>query len=344
VPATGYQSNAEGSGKKRLLSPACVLMTGTVVGIFLTGTMMFGANIVHGQTYPDRAIRIITGPPGSDNDIAARTIAQGISGPLDQPVIVDNRASTGVVPIEAVAKARPDGYTVLVIGSSLWTIPLIQKTSYDPVKDFLPVSLLTSTPSVLVVHPSLPVKSVKELIALAKAKAGALNYSSGVAGGFSHLAAELFKSLAGVNIVQIAYKGSAQSVIAVLGGEVELTFGSVVPVAPNVKSGKLRALGITSAEPSALLPGLPTIAAAGVPGYEAVVSNGLLAPAGTPAAIVNRLNQATVRLLKSTETKEMFLRSGVEAVGSSPEQFALAIKAEMARLGKVIKGSGLKIE
>lgn len=310
----------------------------------VTGLMTLGAGVVFGQTFPDRPIRIVTGPAGGENDNVARAIAQGISGPLGQPVIVDNRASTGVVPIEAVAKSKPDGYTVLVIGSSLWTVPLIQKTPYDPVKDFSPITLTTISPNVLVVHPSVPVKSVKELIALAKARPGVLNYSSGVIGGFSHLAAELFKSLAGVNIVQIVYKGSAQSVNGILGGEVELTFAGVTPVAPQVKSGRLRALAVTSAEPSTLYPSLPTVAAAGVPGYEAVLSLGMLAPAGTPAAIVNRLNQETVRVLHTPELKGRFLNSGVETVGNSPEQFAVAIKAEMARLGKVVKDSGMKVE
>jgi tripartite-type tricarboxylate transporter receptor subunit TctC len=254
---------------------------------------------------------------------------------------VDNRG--GVVAIETLIRALPDGYTLLYYGSGLWLAPLMQKTTYDPIKDLAPVTVATSAPAVLVVHPSVPVKSAKDLIALAKAKPGELNYGSGGPGSTPHLAAELFKSLAGVNIVRVAFKGTGPATNSVMGGEVQLIFATNATVGPYVKTGKLRALAVTSPKPSVLVPDLPTLASA-LPGYELTQIQGMFAPAKTPAGLVNLIQKEINGVLGQAEVKERFLTLGVEAVGSSPEGLLQAMKAEMSRMGKVVKEAGIRLE
>ena len=306
------------------------------------GTLLFGASPAGGQTYPNKPIRIVTSVPGNGDDLAARLIAQGVAGALGQQVVVDNR---GLIAVEIVAKAPPDGYTVLFYGSPMWLAPLMRESvPYDPVKDFSAVTWATVSPNILVVHPSLAIKSVAELVALAKAKPGELNYGTGSAGSTPHLAAELFKSMAGVNIVRVPYKGSAPALTALIGGQLQFMFPSTSSVAPHLNSGRLKALAVTSAQPSALAPGLPTVAASGLPGYESASLLGVFAPAGTPAALINRLNQEMVRALMRTDAQERLFNSGVEAVGSSPEQFAATVKSEMAKWGKVIRDAGIRDE
>ncbi len=309
----------------------------TVMGVFVAGTLAAAA--AQGQEYPNKPIRIVTSTPGGGNDYAARIIAVGIAGLLGQQVIVDNRG--GELAPEIVSKAAPDGYTLLVAGSSMWIGPLIRKAAWDPIKDFAPVSFTTTAPNILVVHPSVPVNTVAELVELAKAKPGTLNFASSATGSAAHLAGELLKSLAKINIVHIPYKGQGPANIAILGGEVQLTFSSPAVVAPFVKSGRLRALAITSTKPSALAPGLPTMAAT-VPGFQIGSATSVLAPARTPAAIVNRLNREVVKFLNQPEVKEKFLSAGVEVIASSPQEFAAALKSEMARLGKVIEEAGMR--
>lgn len=313
-----------------------------VAGTFCTWLMVLGVGVASGQDFPNKLIRIVSTEAGGGADSNARPIAQKLAGNLGQQVIVENRP--GVTAAESVAKAPPDGYTLLVNGSSFWIGPLLQKAPYDPVSDFAPITLATTSPLLLVVHPSLRVKSVKELIALAKSKPGELNYGSSPAGSSAHLAAELFKSTAGVNIVRVPYKGGGPAVIDLVGGQVQLMFSVAGLVTPHVKSGRLRALGVTSAQPSALFPDLPTVAASGLSGYESVNRFAVLAPAKTPTVLINRLNQEIVRVLNSPDVKEKFLYAGVETVGSSPEQLAAAIKSEMATVGKVIKDAGIKLE
>ena len=296
------------------------------------------------QDFPTKPIRLVVPGTGNSFDIAARLIAQGISGPLGQPVIVDNRAN-GTIAAETVAKAPPDGYTLLVNGSNLWLLPFLQSNvPYDPVRDFLPITLTTRSPTILVVHPSLPVKSVRDLIALAKSSPGRMNYASGSTGSTNHLAAELFKSMAGVNIVRIGYKGSGPALVDLIAGHVQMMFSVTGSVAPHMKSGRMKALAVSSAQPSTLAPGLPTVAASGLPGFSAVSDAGMFAPAKTQAAIITRLNQEVVRVLNSAEVKEKFLGTGVETVGSSPEQLAATVKADSARLGKLIKDAGIREE
>jgi tripartite-type tricarboxylate transporter receptor subunit TctC len=258
-------------------------------------------------------------------------------------VIVDNRGA-GIIPGDVVAKSAPDGYTLLAYGQPLWLSALMQGAPYDPVRDFAPITLATRAPNVLVVHPSLPVKSVKELIALAKAKPGELNYASPAIGGSAHLAAELFNSMAGVKIVRVNYKSAGAGITDLIGGHVQLTFGTAASVTPAAKSGRLRALAVTSAEPSPLAPGLPSIAQSGLAGYEMVAVVGIFAPAKMPEPIIRRLNQETVRVLNQPEVKDKCFSTGVESVGSTPEHLGTMVKTEMTRLGKVIKDVGIRAE
>jgi tripartite-type tricarboxylate transporter receptor subunit TctC len=312
-----------------------------VASIFSMGWLLLGASVVSGQTFPTKPIRIVTGSVGGGGDSTARQIAQGISGPLGQQIIVENR---GNITGEPVAKAAPDGYTLLVDGNSLWIGALLQEMPYDAVRDFAPITVVANIPNVLVVHPSVRVKSVKDLIALAKARPGELNYAVGSIGGMGHLAAALFTSMAGANIVRIDYKGSNPALISLMGGEVQMMFPNTAAATPHVKSGRLSALAITSPQPSALAPGLPTIAASGLPGYEADSMFGMFAPAKTPAAIIIRLNQEVGRLLGQADVKERFLNGGIEAAPGTPEQLAALVKNEIAKWGKVIKDAGIRIK
>ena len=309
--------------------------------VFPVVMLVLGAGVVSGQNYPNKPIRIVTGAPGGNTDIVPRIISQGISGPLGQQVIIDNRG--GIIPIEIVSKAPPDGYTLLFDGATFWIGPLMQETFYDPVRDFSPVTMPVSSPNVLVVHPGVAANSVKELIALAKAKPGQLNYAAGSIGATPHLAVELFKAVAGVNITRINYKGTGPAVNALIGGEVQMMVVNVGAATTHIKSGRLKALAVAGTQPSALTPGLPTVAAT-VPGYEVVSLYGLFAPAKTPAAVIRQLNHEIVRFLKTSEAKERFFAAGSEPVGSSPEELAATIKSERARLGKVIKDAGIRIE
>ena len=293
-----------------------------------------------GQDFPRKPLRIITGGAGGGNDFAARIVAQGISDPLGQPVVVENRGT--LVAVESVAKALPDGYSMLINGGSTWLTPLIQKTPHE-IGDLAPISLMVKEVTILVVHPSVPVNSVKELIAYAQAKPGTLNYSSTVIGGSSHLAAELFKSMAGVNIVHVPYKGSNPALAGLLAGEVQVAIDGV-QLLPQIKSGKLKALGVSTAQPSPLAPGMPTIASTGLPGYEWIGMSGIWTRAKTPEAIINRLNKEIVRVLTLPEIKDRFFKAGAEVVASSPEQFAAIIKSDIVRMGKVIKDAGIKVD
>ncbi len=307
---------------------ACVLSA----GLLATG-------LVSAQNYPSKPVRIITSPVGSGNNLVARLLAQGLSGPLGQQVIVDNRAG-GFTPGEAAAKSPPDGYAVFVGGSTFMIGPLLQKAPYDALRDFAPISLISKEPSVLIVHPSLPVKSVKELIALAKARPGELNYGSP---GVGHLTPNLLRALAGINIVEIPYKGAGPLITALLGGELQLAFVTASVAQEQAKAGRVRALAVTSVAPSPLVPGLPTVAAT-VPGFEDVGATMFLAPAGTPATIISRLNQETVRYLNMPDTKAKLFDMGTDAIGSSPEQLAAYMKTEVENKTKVIRAAGIRAE
>lgn len=297
-----------------------------------------------GQAFPTHPIRIVASAAGGGSDFMTRLLAQGLSPALGQSVIVDNRGG-GSIPGDIVSKAPPDGHTLLYYGSAFWLSPLMRDhVPYDVARDFAPISLIISAPSILVAHPSLPVSSAKELIALAKTKPGALNYGSASAGASNHLAAELFKNMAGVDIVRVPHRGSGPAIISLLGNQVQILFGAIGGVAPHVKQGRLKALGITSAERTPQFPDLPTIASTGLPGYEFTSIWGMFAPAKTPRAIIDRLNKEITQVLRSPDVKEKATAAGDDIVASTPAQFAAAVQSDIVRLGKVIKDAHIREE
>ncbi len=306
----------------------------------LVAALLLLAGGAGAQNYPTKPVRVITAEAGGGSDFGARAVAQALSGRFGQQFIVDNRGNTGP---SIVAAAQPDGYTLLFYGTNVWLSPLMRKTPWDPLKDFATITLAVSSPNVLVVSPSFSANSVKELIDLAKSRPGALNYASGGAGASSQLAAELFKSMTGTNIVRIAYRGNGPAVTGLIVGEVQLMFGTAASVNAHVKAGRLKALAITSTSPSSLFPGLPTVQST-IPGYESTSRWGLFAPAKLPLTLVKTLNQEAVRGIGQPEIKERFFSVGVETVGSTPEEFRKIIEGEMQRMGKVIKDAGIKEE
>ena len=312
---------------------------------FLALPMVLATAAVSGQNYPDKPVRIIGAEAGGGADATARLIAQGLSANLGQQFIVDNRGGAGgAIAAQAVSKAPPDGYTLLIYSSVMWIAPLLQEVSWDPFRDFAPVSLAANSPNVLVVHPSVPARTVQELIALAKAKPSTLNYASGGSGSSPHLAAELFNSMAGIKIVRIPYKGIGAAISDLIAGQVELTFGAAGSVAPHIKSGRLRALGVTSAQPSLSFPGVPTVASSGLPGYEAQTIYGMWSTARTPAAVISRLNSELVRVLGQPDVKAKLLGFGVEPVASTPDRLTAFMKSDSAVMGKLIKDAGIRAE
>jgi len=314
-----------------------------VASLGMAAVMLLASGVSSGQHFPSKSIRMVTAEAGGSPDFVSRVIAQGIAAPLGQPVVIENRSS-GLIPADIVSKATPDGYTLLVTSNVLWIQPLMQKVPYDPARDFSPVTFTNKAPLVVGVHPSVAASSIKELIALAKAKPGTLNYASSVSGTASHLAGELLKSMTGIDIVRVPYKGAALAIGDLLSGRVQLTFFTGTSVMPHVKTGKLRALAVTSSQPSALYPELPTVAASGLPGYEAGSIYGIFAPAHTSHATIMKLNQAAVRYLDTREAREKFLSSGSEASPSTPAHASAMMKWEMARMGKVISEAGIKAE
>ncbi len=302
------------------------------------------AAAVNAQQYPLKPIRIITAEAAGATDIAARLIAPSLVANLGQQVIIDNRPGAGsVTSIESVARATPDGYTLLLHGSPVWLMQFMRDNlPWDPIRDLAPVSLVVTLPNVLVVHPSLPVKTVRDLIAIAKARPGDLNYGAGSPGASNHLAAELFKSMAKVDMQRISYKGGGPAVLSLLGGHVQLMFATAASVKTHVESSKLRAVAVTSPQTSTLFPALPTVAASGLPGYEARTIYGMFAPAKIPPAVVNVLNREIAGVLAKAEVKERLFRAGVEAASSTPDQFVAIVKEDMAKWGKVIRDAGIR--
>lgn len=298
--------------------------------------------------FPAKSIRVVVGfPPGGPVDAVGRVFAVHLGEVLGQQVVVDNRpGANSIIAAELVAKSPPDGYTLLLASAGVLTVHphLYPKLSYQPLRDFAPITIFAIGPLVLAVHPSLPAKSIRDLIRLARAQPGALSYASSGSGGAPHLAAELFKSLARVDIAHIPYRGVAPAITDVLGGQVTLLFSNTVSVLPQVQAGKLRALGVTSASRSAAAPEIPTIAESGVPGYEVTTWQGILAPAGTPNAIITRLAAESVRVAHLPEVKERLAREGSEVVGNSPEEFREVIRTESERWAKVIRESHIRAE
>jgi len=299
------------------------------------------------QAYPSKAIRIIVPfPAGGTSDILSRAIGQKLTEEWKQPVIVDNRPGASAnIGAEILVKSPPDGYT-LFCASTIHTInpSLYSKLSYDPVRDFTPITLIAATSQVLAVHPSVPVKTVKEFIAYAKKRPGELNYSSAGNGSQPHLTAEIFKARTGINIVHVPYKGAPPAMADLLAGHVALTFATAPSAVPHVKSGKLRALGVSTAKRIAALPDVPTIAEAAVPGFEASGANGLVGPAGMPAAIVERLNAAVVRIVNEPAMSKFLSEQGADPWTTTPAEYAVYIKSEVAKWAKAVKDSGARID
>ena len=296
------------------------------------------------QDYPSRPVKLVVPfAPAGGNDVFARLLAQGLSSTWKQQVIVENRPGAGGnIGSEFVVKSLPDGYTLLLghTGTLAINPSLYPKLSFDPQKDFAPVSLIASAPLVLVVHPSVAVQSVKELIALAKAQPGQLNFASSGSGSGSHLAGELFNSMAGVKVTHVPYKGTSPAVTDLLGGQVQMMF-SVIPTAlPYVSAKRLKALGVTSVRPQASLPGVPTVAASGLPGFESTLSYGVVAPKGTPEPIIREIHDQTIKLLATAPFKEKLAAEGAEPMGGSSGDFAALIKAETEKWRKVVQSSG----
>lgn len=315
-----------------------------VAPVLLSATIAFS---VHAQTYPVKPVRVVSPyPPGSSADFASRLYAPKLSDALGQPFIVDNRpGAAGNIGAETVARATPDGYTLLTAPAALTTSVSLYKTlPFDIVRDFEPISMLTTSAQLLAVRATLPVKSVKELIALAKAKPGELTYASTGVGGSGHLAMELFRIQAGIQMVHVPYKGSSTAVPDLISGQVDTMFSSSIALLPHVKAGRVRVLGITSPRRSPLLPELPTIAESGLPGFEAVGWSAMLAPAKTPRAIVTLLNATILKIAQLPDVVERLTAQSAAPLTGTPEQTRSMIQAEVAKWRKVVKTAGIKAE
>jgi tripartite-type tricarboxylate transporter receptor subunit TctC len=315
--------------------------------VLLTLLALCATFSVAAQNYPAKTIRLVSPfPPGGSVDVVGRILAAKLTENLGQQVIVDNRSgASGIIGTELVAKAPPDGYTLLINTLPLVTNEfLMPRMPYDPIRDFEPISMVTSSPSLVTVHPSVPARSVKELIALAKSKPGQLNYSAAGVGTNPHIAGELFNLLAGVNIVAVQFKGGGPADIAALSGEVAATFGNISQEVEYVKSGRLRALAVTSTTRNSALPELPTVIEAGLPGYEFLTWHGILAPKGTPAPIVKLLNEQLKKILTGPGEAKLWQDRGLDVIASSPEDFAARLVNERKKWGDVIKKRGIKAE
>ena len=315
--------------------------------VLLTLLALCATFSVAAQNYPAKTIRLVSPfPPGGSVDVVGRILAAKLTENLGQQVIVDNRSgASGIIGTELVAKAPPDGYTLLINTLPLVTNEfLMPRMPYDPIRDFEPISMVTSSPSLVTVHPSVPARSVKEWIALAKSKPGQLNYSAAGVGTNPHIAGELFNLLAGVNIVAVQFKGGGPADIAALSGEVAATFGNISQEVEYVKSGRLRALAVTSTTRNSALPELPTVIEAGLPGYEFLTWHGILAPKGTPAPIVKLLNEQLKKILTGPGEAKLWQDRGLDVIASSPEDFAARLVNERKKWGDVIKKRGIKAE
>jgi tripartite-type tricarboxylate transporter receptor subunit TctC len=307
--------------------------------------LLFAAHAAAADVYPNRPIRLVvpTGA-GGNTDTFARIVADKLKGPLGQQIIVDNRSgASGIVGSDIVAKAVPDGYTLLMVFPSHPVNPsLYSDLPYDTLKDFAPVTMVTSVTQVLVVNPKLPIHTVKDLIAQAKEKPGQFNHGVVARGSLGDLSAEVFSMMTGAKLTQIAYKGAPQVMTALIGGELQVYFSAPVVAIPQMKAGRVRALGVSTKKRLAVIPDVPTIAEAGVPGYEVVGWNGILAPAKTPRAIIERLNADIVKVIRTPEVEADILAQGIEPIGNTPEEFGRIIRADVERWGKILKGTKTK--
>jgi tripartite-type tricarboxylate transporter receptor subunit TctC len=307
-----------------------------------------GLALAQGQDYPSRAVRIVVPlTAGGNLDIVARTVAEQTAKGLGHPVVVENRpGASSLVGTQLVAKAPADGYTLLAIANTFATVPLVVRDpGYDPLKDFAAVTLTCLVPQVLIVNPTLPVHSVKELISLARSGSGRVAYGSSGNGSTGHMAAELFSRQAGIHMLHVPYKGNSQALVDVIGGQIAMMFDQVSTSAPQIKSGKVRALAVTSLKRSPLLPDVPTVDESGLPGFEDITFNGLVAPAGTPHEVLARLNRAVAAAVAEPELYRRFIERGIELKASaSPEEFAAYIRAEAEKKARLAREAGIKPE
>jgi tripartite-type tricarboxylate transporter receptor subunit TctC len=324
--------------RRNTMNPVAMALLMSLIG--MSATSHGADNLTH---YPTKPIRMLAPEPGGGNEVAARLLAQSLSQSLGRNIVIENRGgASGEIAGDIVAHAPADGYTLLYYGSTLWLLPYLRKNlPFNPAKDFAPISQVTYAPFFLFIHPSLAVKNVSELIELAKNRPGSLNYGSAGSGSATHLSGELFNTLAHVHIVRVAYKGSALAASALLSGEVQLMFVSAAVGLNHIKSGRLKALAIASAKPSALAPEVPTMTSAGLPGFEASSMSGLFAPAKTPPAIIRLLNQRVTQSLQQEGLKQQFLKIGTQAVGNSPEAFSQVIHNDTIKWSKVIREAGI---
>jgi tripartite-type tricarboxylate transporter receptor subunit TctC len=311
----------------------------------LAMSLALGAGAIHAQSYPTRTVRIVVPyAPGGNTDFTARSVAQKLTDIFGQQVVVDNRPGGATnIGTELVAKAAPDGYTLLMGGASnAINMSLFAKPPYDTLRDFQMISLCVQGANVLAVHPALPARNLKELIALAKSKPGQLNFSSSGIGSSNQMAGELFKVMAGINIVHVPYKGNAPAITDTIGGQVEMTFSGVPALVPHIESGRLRGIAIGSSKRFPALPNLPTFDESGLKGYEATTWFGLMAPAKTPRDIVNRVSVETDKVLKSADIRQRFMVEGLEPMGGTPESFTTFVKSEIDKYAKVVKAAAIK--
>jgi len=317
-----------------------VLCAVAVLGVLMSAPLF-------AQTYPVRPVRfILPFPAGGPTDILGRIIGQKLSAELGQSVVPENRPGAGGnVGTEYAAKQPGDGYTIVLASPSLSISPVLyKKLAYDPVRDFAPISLVAEIPNILLVHPSVPAKTLKEFVQLAKANPGKLNFGSGGLGTSNHLGSEMLKGLTGINIVHVPYKGSNEAMVAMMGGHVDMVVIGVPPTLPHIKAGRVRPLAVLASRRLSYLPSVPTAAEAGVPNYEVGTTYGLLVPAGTPRDIINRLNADWIKIEAMADTKDKMRTAGYEPMTSTPEQYGEFIKTEMVRWAKVIKDANVKIE
>ena len=317
----------------------------TLLVAFAVMIALGAAHEASGQAFPAKPIRVVTSAPGGANDIAIRVIGDKLKDSLGQPIVVENRggASATVVAAQAVTRATADGHTLLFYSNSLWTDSLLRGGKlFDPAADFAPITMAVSSPNIVVVHPSTQVRSIKELIALAKSRPGDLDYSSGALGSSNHLAAELFRANAGVKVNRVGYRGTPPALNAVISGEVQLMFPVAAAALPHLSGGRIRALAVTSPRPSVLAPGLPTVAASGLPGYESEMMMALFAPAETPAPVLSLLAQEMAKVLRDPTVVQGLLKLSFEPIGSTPAQLVTAVRGEVSRLARVIKQADIK--
>ena len=317
------------------------------VSALMAGAAFAASSTSAAEDYPSRPVHVVVPyPAGGPNDIIVRMVGKRLGETLGEPIVVENRPGAGGnIGTDSVAKSAPDGYTLVSVGPGALIInPLLGKVPYDTMRDFAPVTIMAVAPNALVAHPSFPAKSVKDLIALAKRKPGAINYASGGTGSTPHLAAALFAVMAGVQLTHVPYKGTGPATADLVGGQVQIAFLGIPTVLPHIRSGKLRALAVTGARRSPELPDVPTVAEAGVPGYELSPWYGLLAPAGTPGAVVARLAAEATKIVREPAMREQLVAQGAEPAGGTPEAFARTLRSDAALWKKVVKDAGIRAD